>query len=442
MKFREVLLVVVLILAGFVFFQFKTGHWKIDGDWGWGDWDGGFGPFSREAAAEETHTIEAPLSLALEVENGRGWVEVRGADQETIQLTFKKVAWRRTEEEAKDVVGRITYTMTTAADKLTLATNRDEFPRKNFETAFILTVPRAMAVRVTNGYGTVRVDNVADATVRNRHGEVYVSDVSGPCSLETSYDDVEVQRAGGECRIVNSHGDVRAVTVGGDLSIETSYAGVRVEGAAGTADIRGPNVDVDVRRVAGAVTVDTTYEKVFLSDVGPAEVSARHSSVTAEDVRGDLTVRTSYEPIQASRIQGNLVITAENSAVSGQELRGGRIDVTTSYDKVSLSGFSAEVVVVNRNGGITLGPLDLKHGMDVRNEYGEIVLAWPDGETARLEAQSKGGSVHWGLEEKPDVDQSNGTSLVKAFSANAGAPLIFLSARYDDIRIEPVGRKF
>ena len=38
MKFKEVLLVVVLILAGLVLFQFKTGHWDLDDmDWNWGD---------------------------------------------------------------------------------------------------------------------------------------------------------------------------------------------------------------------------------------------------------------------------------------------------------------------------------------------------------------------------------------------------------------------
>jgi DUF4097 and DUF4098 domain-containing protein YvlB len=441
MKFREVLLVVVLILAGFVFFQFKTGRWDINGDWNW-DWPGGFGPFSREVTAEETQTIEGPLPAAIEVENGHGWVEVRGADQETVQLTFKKVAWRRTEEEAKDIVARLKYTVTKAADKLTLATNRDDFARKSFETAFILTVPRAMSVRVVNGYGVVRIDGVAAATVRNSHGEVFVSDIKGACGVETSYEDVEVQRITGECRVTNKNGDVRAGTVGGDLWIETSYAEVDVEDAGGKADIRGSNVDVDARRVAGAVTVDTSYERVYLADVGPAEVTARNAAVTAEDVRGDLKIQTSYGPVQATRVRGDLVISAENAAVTANEIGGAKIDVATSYEKVSLARFSAEVTVVNRNATVSLGPLDLKHGMDVRNEYGEIQLGWPEGESARLEAQAKGGTVHWGLAEKPDVDQTNGTSVIKAFSARAAAPLIFLATRYDDIRIEPAARKY
>jgi DUF4097 and DUF4098 domain-containing protein YvlB len=440
MKFREVLLVVVLILAGFVFYQFKTGNWNIDGNWGW-DWDG-FGAFSREYAAEETRTIEAPLPPALEIENGHGWVEVRGTDQGTIELTFKKVAWRRTEEEAKEVADRLKYTLTTAPDKLTLATNRDEFSRRNFETGFVLTVPRAMIVRVVNSYGSVRIDGVAETTVINRNGEVFASDVGGACRVETSYDDIDVQRVGGECRIVNRNGDVRAGSVTGDLWVETSYAHVDVADAGGTADIRGSNVEVDARRVAGAVTVDTTYEKVYLADVGPATVTARNTAVTVDGVRGNLEIRTSYDPIQVGRVQGSLLITANNAAVTADGIGGGTIDVTTSYEKVALGGFSAEVRVSSRNGNVTLAPLDLKHGMDVRNEYGEITLAWPDGETARLEAQSKGGTVHWGLAERPDIDQSNGVSLVKAFTANAGAPLVYLSTRYDDVRIDPAARKF
>jgi hypothetical protein len=99
------------------------------------------------------------------------------------------------------------------------------------------------------------------------------------------------------------------------------------------------------------------------------------------------------------------------------------------------------VKVVCRNGNVTLQPLDLRHGMDVHNEYGEIGLVWPSGETARFEARSKGGSIHWGLATKPDLDQTDGESLLKAFSAGAAAPLITLSTTYEDIRIEEGGRK-
>jgi len=437
MKFREVLLVVVLILAGLVVYQVQTGHWNLDFNW-----DDEFGFAGREYAAEETRTIEAPLPAAIEITNSHGWVEVRGGDQADIQLTFKKVVWRKTEEEAKDVAGRIKYSLTAAGDKLTLATNRDEFRKKNFETGFILTVPRTMTVRITNSYGVVRVEGVKEAAVDNRHGELYVSEIQGPCTLETSYEDLEAQKIQGDCRITNSHGDVRANAVTGDLWVETSYARVRVEDAGGEADIRGSHIGVDARRIQGAVQVETSYEKVSLADVGPATVRAHHTAVVAENVRGDLDVSTTYEPVQASHVQGDFLVSANNSDVSATGVGGDRITIVTSYENVLLDDFSAEVTVVLRNGNIVLKPRDLKHGMDIRDEYGTIHLAWPAGETPRLEARSKGGEVEWGLSEKPDVEQSNGVSLIKAFTANSGGPLIFLSTTYENIRIEAASRKF
>ncbi|HOW86347.1 MAG TPA: hypothetical protein P5119_10165 [Candidatus Aminicenantes bacterium] len=440
MKFKEVVLVIFLILAGLVLYEVKTGHWSFD--WAW-DWDeGGFGPAGREVTAEETRTIAAPLPAVLEVENGHGWVEVRGADQDFAQLTFKKVVWRRNEAEAREIAGRIRYTMDTAAGKLRLATNREEFRRKNFETGFVLTVPRSMTVRVTNGYGTVRIEDVGEAAVTSRHGEVFVSGIDGPCALETSYEDVEARDIKGTCRIVNRNGDVRAVSITGDLTVRTSYARIRVEDAGGRADLYGPNSAVEALRVAGPVRVEASYEKVHVADVGPAGIFGHNMTVSAENVRGDLEVRTSYEAVKAAGIRGKLMVEAHNAAVEARDIEGPLVSIQTSYDNVTLAGFSGEASIVNRNGNVSLEPKLLKGPISVDNEHGSIVFLWPAGERARFEARARGGSIRWGLSAKPDVDETNGSAVLKAFSAEAAAPLVTLSTAYDDIRVEEAGRKF
>ncbi len=441
MRFRDVVLVVVLILAGFVFFQFKTGQWRFDGDWAWfDDWNWGFD--GREVIAEDTRTFEAPLPPAIEIANGHGRVEVRGGDQDFAQMTFRKVVWRRDPEEAKSVAAQVKYTATATADTLTLSTNREEFRRKSFETAFILTVPRSMVVRVSNGYGPVQIERVKEAAVRNRHGQVHVAGIDGPCVLETSHEDVEAREIMGSCRIVNSHADVRAFLVGGDLSVETSYGRVRVEDAGGRADLRARNSDVEARRVTGAVTVETSYEKVLLDDVGPAKVTGHNMAVAAQNVRGGLEVRTSHQPVRAAGVRGDLLIDARNAAVTARDIDGPAISVETSYENVVLDDFSGDVSVVCRNGDVHLGPRDLRGGMNVRGEHGRIVLLWPSGGTARLEARSRGGSIIWGLAGDPDVNETNGVAVLKAFAASTAAPLIYLSTSYDDIRIDEAGRRF
>jgi len=433
MKFKEIVLVVVLILAGFVVFQVKTGRWSVDGDWIWFE---GFG-IGQEATAAEVRTIPAPLPRSIEIVNGHGSVEVRGGDQDFAQLTFKKAVWRRKKEDAEALVAQVKSTLTAGPDKLTLATNRDALDHRSaIETSFILTVPKSMLVRVTNAYGTVRVEDVQEATVRNRHGELFATNVTGPCDLETSYDDLEAQGIKGTCRIVNSHGDVRAGTITGDLSVETRYAHIRVDGVSGKADLLGPNTDIEALRVAGPVTVDASYEKVVLGDVGPAKVTGHNMEVVAETVHGDLAVETSYETVRADGVEGSFTVDAHNTTVTANGVDGPSVSVTTSYEDVSLTAFSGAATVVSRNGRVRLEPRDLKGAIDVRCEYGAVDFIWPAGEKARLEARSKGGSVTWGLPGKPDVDETNGTSLVKAFSSETAAPLVFLSTTYDPIRIQ------
>jgi len=434
MKFREILLVIVLLVAGVVVYEVQTGSWTT---WGWTfNEDGEFFGLGKAYPFEETRTIEAPIPSSLEVTNSHGWVEVRGADQETVQLTFQKKVWRRDEADARAVADKLHDIVKKTADRLSLSTNRDEFTKRNFETGFILVVPRRMTVTVNNSYGLVKVAAVKEADVRNRHGRVSASDIEGACTLESSYEDIEAENLKAGCRVIDKHADVKVLSVAGNLSADHSYGKVRFEDIGGKADIIGSHSEVNGRRVHGPVSVETSYERISLSDAGATRVRARHCPVEAQDIRGDLDVETTYEPVKAMNVQGNLQVTGNNVEVTASLIKGREISVMTSYEKVDLADFSARVKISLRHGGLVLRPSDLKFPVDVRDEYGDIDLYWPAGEASPLEAQTRGGSVHWGLSGKPSLEKSNGTSFIKAFVENTDRPGVTLSTTYGDIRIQ------
>jgi hypothetical protein len=341
MKFREILLLGVLLVAGLVVYQVQTGHWDIRLDW-----DEDLFGLSREYSYEETRVFEAPVPAALAVDNGHGWVEVRGGEQDHIELTFKKTIRRRSEEDAREVAGQLLYTVGRTEDRMSLGTNREEFRKRNFETGFVITVPRGTSVEIVNAHGPVHVESVAGLTVRNRHGKLDISDIQGPCVLETSYRAADVQNIGGDCSIISKHAQIRAASVSGDLRVETRYARARVEDVGGTAEIVGRHMEVEARRVQGPVSIETSYERVTLDDVGPAKVRARHATVTAENVRGDLDVETSYQRVRALGVQGDLIVSANNSSVAAMGVGGRTISVRTSYANVELADFSSEVSIV------------------------------------------------------------------------------------------------
>jgi len=431
MRFREVLLVIVLLLAGVAVYQAQTGKWDLHFGWE----DGVFG-LGNEYGFEESRTIEAPLPAALEITNSHGWVEVRGADAESVQLTFKKRVWRKDEAAAREIADKLHYKLDRSPDRLTLSTNRDEFTRRNFETGFVLTVPRRMTVKITNSYGAVRIEAVKEANVRNLHGEVFASGIDGPCRLESSYETIEARNLKAGCEAVNKHASVTLSEVTGDVRVEAPYGHVRIEDAGGKAEVTGGHATVELRRVQGPVSIESSYEDVSLSETGAARVRARHATVEASDIRGDLDVQTTYEPVTARNVAGNFEVFGNNVRVTADGVGGREISVTTTNEDVELSGFTAGLKVSVRHGNITLRPNALGSPMDVRGEYSTIDFFWPAGAAAPLEAQSRGGTVSWGLPGKPSLEKSNGTSVLKAFVENAGRPGVTLSTTYGDIRIE------
>jgi hypothetical protein len=437
MKFREILLVIVLLAAGFIVYQAQTGHW--DFTFGWEDDVFGWG---KEYNFEETKAIEAPVPSALEITNSHGWVDVRGADQDGIRLTFKKRIWRRDEADAREVADRLHFVIEKTGDRLSLSTNREDFDRRNFETGFILTVPRQTSVTIVNSYGPASVEGVEEASVQNRHGEVSAARIEGPCTLDSSYESIRAEDVRGACRITNRHGDIRALSVAGDLRVENSYGEVWFEDIGQKVDVLAEHSEVNGQRVQGAVSIETSYDKVTLNGVGATRVRARHSPIEASGVRGDLDVNTTYEPVRAQNIQGRFVVTGNNVAVTASEITGQEISVTSSYANVDIAGFSAQVTISLHHGNLVLAPTELKFPVDVRDEYGSIDLTWPAGADSPLEARARGGDVKWDLSGRPDVQKTNGTSIVLAFGMNKDKPRVSLSTSYGDIRLEEGSRKF
>ena len=159
-------------------------------------------------------------------------------------------------------------------------------------------------------------------------------------------------------------------------------------------------------------------------DVGPAKVTGHNMAVTAENVRGDLEVQTSYEPVRVTGRPGPAPRRGPQRDRHGDGDRRGRRSRSGRPTRTSRWPISRPSV----SGRL---PQRQRHPAAPRPEARPWTSATSTGRSnssgrrarrARLEARSKGGSVSWGLADRPDVDETNGVSLVKAFSAEHGGP--------------------
>ncbi len=429
MKFRQILLVVALVLAGAVIYAVQTGQWDLR--YGWNE---EFPFVGREFVFEESQTVTPPFPLFLEVINAHGGVEVEAADQDAITLTLTKRIWRKNETLAKDIADRLKTVVVRESDRLRISTNREDFEKRPFETYFQMRVPRGLDVDVRTSYGPVRIAGTGRTAVDNRHGRVVAIGIGGPLTIYATYEDVTVEDAQAGCQATLRHADLKLIRVAGDVTIQHRYGVVHIEDVTQKAVVKGSHSKVTAWRVAGEVEVESSYEPVLLEETGPARVDGNHTDVRAKAVRG-LTVMDRHARVDAIDIQGDLSIEGRNIAVKAEQVRGQTIQITTSYEDVELVDFTGRTTVHLAHGDLILAPSALAAPLEVRNTYSAVELRWPAGERNPLEAQTRGGNVHWELAAPPALNQTNGTSFLKAFTEATDRPSVVIATSYGDVRV-------
>jgi hypothetical protein len=429
MKAREILLVLGLIAIGVFTYYAKTGRIVV-GD----DGDGLFWGRTEEFSFEESLDFPAPALAEIQIVNAHGSVDVRGTDTDRITVTLKKVIRRKNREEAAAVAAQLKLGAVRDERRLALSTNRDEFKRRGFDTRFTVVVPNGLAVIVRNSYGEVKVEGTGPTEIVNPHGAVQAGAVSGRLSVEGSYEDVDVHDIRAAAHIAAPHAKIIAVGVAGELSIEGSYEAIFIERAEANVRVEAPHSPVSLKDLKAGAEVRNSYETVTVTGAGAVKVVGHHSDVVAERLAGALDVTDENARLTAVDIAGDLRIEGRNLAVRAERVTGREIFVSTSTENVELIGFSGQATVVLKHGAAVLEPVAFGGPIDIRGDHADVTLGWPAGARTPFEAETRGGSIRWGLADKPALEKANGTSQTKAFPDAAG-PRVKIATTYGDIEI-------
>ncbi len=431
MKAKEIILLILIVTAGIIFYHAQTG--KIWIDW---DWDEGIYFGQEEFMYEETKEITPPFPAALTIINAHGHVEVEGSNQDSISITFKKRIFRRKQKQADEVAKKLHMIVDKDRESIQVSTNRQDFQKRRFRTNFKVSIPEKMAVYVKNSYGEVGVSEVGETDIRNPNGQVYAADITGNVMIKNSYKDVEVENIQADCQIESRSSAVTALGIKGSVHIDHRYGKVYLENIGGTVTVDGSNSEINGQNVTGLFDIQTSYQKIELTDVGPVQIKARNSRIEIKGTKDSVDIENRYGKVELFDIQGNLRIDGKNLEIYGQSIIGKRISVSTSYRKVELARFQGKTEITNSNGDVDLEPSPLTHSIEVSGRYADIKFYWHSGWRYPIEARAKGGNIEWKGSEELSHHEENGYKVIKAFDTETDKPSILLNTTYGSIRIE------
>jgi hypothetical protein len=435
MKFKEILLLLLIIAVGVTFYHAQTG--KIHIDWNWDNWEWEDGVlFIYEAYTyEETEEIQTPFPPIFQVINDHGDVEIEGTSKENITITLTKKIRRKNQEQAGEVADELKMVIEKDDQQIRLSTNREDFSRRNFNTNFLISVPKGTAVSVDNSHGLVRVSNTGKTDIINPYGKVTVADVSGDLSIQNKHRNIDIENVDGACKIESRYATVTAVGVSGNVEITHRHGKVHLENLSQGAVVDGTYNEVLGQDIEGLTNISTSSRKVALYDVGPVIVKGYRSRIVVDGAEGPIQIEDRYGSVSLDNIQGDVTINGKSLTVNGSTVVADNISITTSYRDVDLMDFSGKTNIDLSNGNVTLTPSPLTHTIEVKGKYSDIKFFWPVGEKYPIEARTTGGDIRWGLTDEEAFRDENGFSVLKAFVGEVEKPAITLSTTYGSIRI-------
>jgi DUF4097 and DUF4098 domain-containing protein YvlB len=317
------------------------------------------------------------------IRNGRGDITVRSSDEAQVRVDGKKNVNAWSESDAEHLASAVS---------VEIAKNGD-----------------AYEVRPVNASGRdsrvsldmdVAIPKKASLTIRNDRGDVSISDMDKPVSVNTTKGDVEVRGTSG------------------DVNIDTGKGNVKVSDIKGNVKISGHGAEVNVSSATGGLTIDGEF-------FGPIRADKIAKGVRFVSQRTDLTI---------TQLNGHLETGSGSLEIADTT---GNLNLRTNSYDISIENAGGKLKVENRNGNIELRfPTPPKEDIEITNSSSPITLILPESSSFEIGADCHSCDIDSEFSaDSLKHTSTGGDSHLEGKYGNGRGPKIILKTSYGSISI-------
>ncbi len=431
MKFKEILLLLVIIFAGIIFYHAQTG--KLDlyiefGDEFFSDYDA--------YTFESVQKVSPPFPMQMEIKNQHGDLKIYGTDENEISIYIEKKVRHSTKERAKEIADELEILVIQDEQKVIVSSERGEHTSSHIRSDLEIYIPKGIDLDISNSYGMVELDGGKNVKITNKNGKVSVSNVQEKLSVVSSYRPISIENIGGDCQIDGLRSRIYAENIKGSTIIKNKYGSIELADLSQDVTINGLHCQIKGKNIEGQIEAENSYENIELSNIVSAKIRSDNSPIEISGAKRNLDIKNKYSRILLSDIYGNIDIEGESLEITGKNMFGELISISSSYRNIKLDHFSSNTIISFSHGKITLSPSNKNiKPVTVKGEYAEIEFILPSGLKIPMQAQTKSGQIKWELSQKGTEQISNGYSIINAFLKEGEKPIILLVTTYGNIQV-------
>jgi Putative adhesin/Domain of unknown function (DUF5668) len=343
-----------------------------------------FAPGQAFASSIDVPPKVVPASARITVRGGRGDIAVRASDEPEIRVSGKVNVRSWTESTAKRLGEQVSAE---------IAQNGDGYE------------VRPTGVGAGNSRVSVDLDisvpKKALLTIHSAKGDVSVSDIASPVSVD------------------NGNGDIEIRGTGGDVSLDMRRGDAKISDTKGDVKISGRGGSIEVVNATGSFTINGEF-------VGPVRADKVAKGVRFVTHRTDLTLTQLSGHMEAS--SGNLEVVDAP----------GNIFVRSRDEDITIENPGGKVKIDDRNGNIQVRfSAPPKDDIEITNVSAPITLTLPESSSFEILADCHSGDIDSEFESDglKKTSTESGDAHLEGKYGRGRAPKITLKTSYGSISI-------
>ena len=196
---------------------------------------------------------------------------------------------------------------------------------------------------IESNYSTITVNKTSKGgSVESQSGKHTFADISGDLSVRSNYSKIGIRNVQGFVDVTSSSGTVTLDQAQG-VRINAPYSQIEIASIDGKAgkriEIADQSGKIELRDIVGDVSIDDQYSTITLENVkGSVELASQSANISADRVSGDWKSTTEYSKIYIKELGGaNLAIKNSSGTVDVQ--MAGKVNsvaITNQYANVTL----------------------------------------------------------------------------------------------------------
>ena len=376
MKRKEIFLVVILILFGFLVKIYESGGKVIFEGCSVDNRSLQDRMYPHDIMIEESRFEKIE---SLEIINPAGEIRINPSIDGSVVVKAIKRIFHRHEQKVADIQGKIKIALKPIGGVLKIDVETPgRFPFNRARIIFHISVPGSTGLKLVNRYGGIVINE-----------------------------------AGSGIRVDEKYGDLNLRDIHSDLNIIHGYGYVMIDS------------------VEGNLEMDTKYSKVNISDTRDIGIRGWHAKLQLAGIKGDVVVANSHDKIDLRDIKGRININGRHCPISLRNIDSGFLLIKNSHLEVDIENLWAEKVDVSlENGDLKIRFFDIKNQMNISNKHSNITMIYSDAMNPSFNINLTYGKL---INETPlELNVFSG-KVKKIYTGGRGAPEITITNRYGDI---------